>query len=142
MVENKTQCHQWKTTKITENSTKRLRLFIKCLIFSTYHHWSSKVKSLYIKMLFNKSHRILTLNMAFTIFQQIRALLSSGERFSVSSSWIKQNKLNININYFLYVPSHEKTCINDIKCDFLFLHTSCISNCAEQMLKNSCSYLV
>ena len=40
------------------------------------------------------------------------------------------------------VPSHEKTCINDIKYDFLFSHTSCISNCAEQMLKISFSYLV
>jgi len=29
-------------------------------------------------------------------------------------------------SYLIYVPSHEKTCINDIKCDFLFLHTSCI----------------
>ena len=41
-----------------------------------------------------------------------------------------------------YVPSHKKTCINDIKCDFLFLLTSCISKCAEQMLKFSCSYLI
>ena len=30
-----------------------------------------------------------------------------------------------------YVLSHEKTCINDIKCDFLFLGTSCISNCNQ-----------
>ena len=48
----------------------------------------------------------------------------------------------LDIIIIIYVPSHEKTCINDIKCDFLFLHKSCISNCAEQMLKISCSYLV
>ena len=41
-----------------------------------------------------------------------------------------------------YVPSHEKICINDIKCYFLLLQTFCLSNCAEQMLKISCSYLV
>jgi len=56
---------------------------------------------------------------------------------------IAQGKISfLNIHIHIYVPSHEKTCINDIKSVFLFLHTSCISNCAEQILKNSCSYLV
>ena len=41
----------------------------------------------------------------------------------------------------LNVPSHEKTCINDIKIDSQFLHTTCTSNCAEQILNISCRYL-
>jgi len=46
------------------------------------------------------------------------------------------------LTYNIYVPNHEKTCFDDIKYDFLFLDTTYVSNCAEQMLKISCSYLV
>jgi len=65
----------------------------------------------------------------------------------VNIFYITQKDTCTNIEKFeevvtIYVPSHEKTCINNIKYDFLFLNTPCVSNCAEQMLKISCSYLI
>ena len=62
--------------------------------------------------------------------------------FYISYTILKLEYKHIHNHKNVNMPSHQKTCINDIKCDFLFLHTSCISNCAEQMLNISCRYLV